>query len=489
MHKTKAVEFYQRCLKCQHISETLNYTCTCGSEDWTKEYRILGVTCQLSPEEIQEARMAFWDYDVHHPQGILQYFLTPHQQYKEAIDFKVGGTSFIPLEKLSQYYGTQVFLKNEAGNPSGCFKDRETVMAALHSMAQHLKKAVIYSSGNAAASAALFANHLDFQLITCVAGDTYPEKIEYIRKKGSAVIRIGDQHTNFEEGYRLFAQLNNEGFFTQNGFDNWSVRNPYRVLGDKTTALEIIKQFSAKTGRPNAVPDFVIVSTGNGTCLAGIWNGFKELKKLGLIDRCPRMVSAAIKNASPVYKAFKKRMTSKPAICDLDEVPESDKEIGSTILAEEGYDSMEATKAVIESKGLAIEVSRRGIRRALIDLLKQEEAKALEHQLLPEPASLVTLAALKKMKKQKKVDQESSVVALISGHGAKAKDLLLKMLKFRPKLQKVMLQIIQERKSHQNNCAGLEKGELIEIDADLQELRAAIRKLNREFYAEDVFAV
>ena len=74
-------------------------------------------------------------------------------------------------------------------------------------------------------------------------------------------------------------------------------------------------------------------------------------------------------------------------------------------------------------------------------------------------------------------------------HGAKAKDLLLKMLKFRPKLQKVMLQIIQERKSHQNNCAGLEKGELIEIDADLQELRAAIRKLNREFYAEDVFAV
>lgn len=465
-------------MKCNKVISADNYTCDCGADDWTKDYRLIDVKYRLSPAEEIEAIQAFEDYDLDHPDGILQYFFTPHPEYAHYVDLKVGLTEFLPLHNLSRSYGPKIFLKNEGGNPSGCFKDRETLMAALHSMAEGKQKAVIYSSGNAAASAALFAARLNFQLITCVAGDTYPEKINYIREKGSSVIRIGDRKTNFEEGYRLFSQLNAEGFFTENGFDNWSVRNPFRVVGDKTTAIEIVKQFREETGRPSAVPDYVVVSTGNGSCLAGIWRGFKELRKLGIIDKYPKMVSAAIKNASPVYKAFKKKMTHRPAVCDLEEVPESDKEIGSVLLAEEGYDSVEATRGIIESGGLAVGVRRRDIRRALMDLMKQEAQLSIEHDLLPEPASLVTLAAIKKMKKRGIFDKNATAVAVISGHGAKAKDLLMKMLRLRPKLQKVMQTIIEGHRQKQRRFTSTSKGELVQVDANKGELKKAFRQLD-----------
>jgi threonine synthase len=188
---------------------------------------------------------------------------------------------------MSDDLGCQVYLKDEGTNPSGCFKDRETTMCLLNSIRRNLRNAVIYSSGNAAASAAIFAQKIDFHLVTFVAGDTYPEKIDFIRHHGSDVVVIGDSNTNFETGFRLFARLNADGVFSEKLYDNWSVRNPYRVQGDKTTALELVRQLAAQ--QIPYVPDYVIVPTANGSCLAGIWKGFTELKALGIIEQLPKL--------------------------------------------------------------------------------------------------------------------------------------------------------------------------------------------------------
>jgi len=483
------VEFHQKCLKCNQLNASENYTCSCSDEPWTKEYRMLDVSYSLSPAQETLAAEALRQYDLNHPLGILQYVFVPHNEHLKAIDLKIGLTPFIPLNKLSESYGAEIFLKNEGDNLSGCFKDRETMMAALHSISIGKKKAVIYSSGNAAASAALFAAHLGFGLITCVGGNTYDEKINYIRARGSHVIRIGDEHTSFEEGYRLFAKMNRLGVFAQHGFDNWSVRNPYRILGDKTTAIEIIKQYEQHTGQTGAVPEYVVVPTGNGSCLTGIWRGFKELRRFGIIDSQPKMVSAAIKNASPVYKAWKKNITNRPAVCDLDQVTEKEKEMGSIILAEEGYDSVEATKAVIESGGLAMEITNGEIRAALIDLMSQETDIVLKHKVLPEPASLVTLAAIKKMQQQGVVSGSSAVVALLSGHGAKAQKLLHKMLRDHPDLQLVMDRIVDNRRSSARDFKGARTGTLLEVGTDLQEVKDAFTQLNQEIHAENILTV
>jgi|GEM_PF-1122488 len=483
------LQFSQICLVCQRPNSSLNYSCGCSDEPWTKEYRILDVICSFDSEQREQAIRGLANYDMHHPSGILQYIFTPHTSHYPNLPFRIGLTPLLALDNLSEDYEAKIFLKNEGDNPSGCFKDRETIMAALHSKATGQDKAVIYSSGNAAASAALLASEMNFGLITCVAGDTYSEKVHYIRKKGSDVIRIGGPKTTFEEGYRLFARLNEDGVFSGLGYDNWSVRNPYRIIGDKTTAIEIIKQYEQQTGKAGAVPDYVVVPTGNGSCLAGIWRGFQELRSFGLIDTLPKMVSAAIKHASPVYKAWQKNRTHRPAVCDLDQVSESEKEIGSIILAEEGYDSIEATKAVFESGGLAMVLTKSEMKSALIDLMTREKDTVLHHNVLPEPASIVSLASIKKMKQQGITDSNTAVVALLSGHGAKSKKLLLNMLRNHPDLRMVMKRIIDNKKSQLPDIKGTRFGTLVDVGKDFQEIKDAFHKLDNQINARDLLTV
>ena len=162
----------------------------------------MDIVYRLKKDEKRAAIDSLKNYDLDYQGGILQYYFTPNRRHADDVNFKIGCTPLEKLETLGDQWGTQLFAKDEGANPSGCFKDRETLMAALHSRSIGKEKAVIYSSGNAAASAALFAAQLNFKLVTCVAGDTYPEKVEYIRNLGSDVIRIGDDATNYESGYQ-----------------------------------------------------------------------------------------------------------------------------------------------------------------------------------------------------------------------------------------------------------------------------------------------
>src|SRR5690606_20913108 len=146
-------------------------------------------------------------YNLDAPGGMMQYTLLPHRSFAHHLKLRIGTTPLFNLPILSQLYKRELFIKDEGKNPGGSFKDRETAVAALHSLALGNDGAIIYSSGNAAASAALIARHLNIKLITCVPGDTYGEKVDYIRHQGSDVVRLGNKKTNYEEGYRLFAQL------------------------------------------------------------------------------------------------------------------------------------------------------------------------------------------------------------------------------------------------------------------------------------------
>lgn len=468
------MKFEKYCLHCGSVNHSNHYSCNCKNADWVAEYRALDLRSNWSEEERHTIRESFKNYQFKHPSGLLQYAALPNRDQEFTGCSAVGLTPLKRLHHFGSQAGCEVFLKNEGNNPSGCFKDRETLMCILNSRARNLNRVVIYSSGNAAASAAIFAQQLNFQLITFVAGDTYPEKIDFIRQHGSDVIVVGDENTNFETGFRLFAKINAGGVFSDAGCDNWSVRNPYRVQGDKTTALEIVKQLS-DTDIP-VVPNYVIAPTANGSCLAGVWKGFLELYELGLIDRLPKMISAGIKNANPVFQAVQKRQTETPEKCDLSRVDDDDASIGSTILAEEGYDSIQAAKAVLESGGMAVEVQRTDIQHALCQLLDEEKAVVLADAILPEPASVITLAALEQLRKKVDLQPTDRVVSLISGHGLKARDKIELLLSGRDDLLEVVSQVI-ETKSERIIQEAAQPGQRFDVAADFSAVVQTFQKI------------
>ena len=66
-----------------------------------------------------------------------------------------------------------------------------------------------------------------------------------------------------------------------------SAINPYLLEGKKTGAFEIIVQNDWK------VPDYVLVSVGDGTVISSLYKGFYDFFKLGLIDKIPKIIKSS----------------------------------------------------------------------------------------------------------------------------------------------------------------------------------------------------
>lgn len=469
--------FTKSCMFCGHNQESVSYVCRSSTEEWQNEYRAFELKLNTGGGLGQQIVKSFEDFDFQAPEGIIQYQGLPHRHNFQPGDISVGLTPMFHLSHLSTEFGTGVFMKSEGHNPSGCFKDRETLMCLMNTRRHGLSRAVIYSSGNAAASAAIFAQKNNMHLVTFVSGDTYAEKIDFIRAHGSDVIVIGDERTTFEEGYRLFAKINATELFAHCGYDNWSVVNPYRVEGDKTTAVEIVKQLGSETGEP-VVPDFVIVPTANGTCMAGIWKGFKELKELGIIDLLPRMVSAGIKNANPVCKAVRERELDKPSRCDLTKLDPEDANIGSIILAEEGYDTIEAARAVMESAGMAVEVTRADIEHYYQLFLERETELAEDENILPEPASIISIAAIEKIRERLDIHSKQRLVSVVTGSGLKARKKIMEMLPEDEETVEMVETILDNKKKNQYPDAR-KQGRRISVATKVEEVTHAFNELKK----------
>jgi threonine synthase len=465
------MDFKKQCLYCSNELATDAYTCTCKSEPWFSEYRVSEIQ-YTDPHFREKIRHSYEDYDLKHEKGILQYAGLPNVENATSLFDTIGNTELFQMPELSKQLGAKIYVKNEGNNPSGCFKDRETVACFLNAKSQNIHKAVIYSSGNAAASAALFAQFSDIKLVTFVPGDTYDEKIDYIRDHGAHVIVVGDEHTSFEEGYRIYSSLAASGFFRRANIDDWSVRNPFRVEGDKTTSLEIIKQLQQEE---MTVPDFVLVPSANGSCLAGMWKGFKELYKARIINKLPHMVSVGINDGSPIYKAVQKKETLKPVKRSMDNIAEKDAEMGSIILAEEGYDSIEAAKAVIDSNGSAYEVGGGAVEEFYNKLLSKEIVAIKDHELLPEPASLISLAAIPQLLKERD-GNNPLIISVMTGHGMKAKSKVQELVSKGRGARKMVRSFIRKKRIDTPEMAE-NKGRRINTSSNLKEIKSKFQSL------------
>jgi threonine synthase len=162
-------------------------------------------------------------------------------------------------------------------------------------------------------------------------------------------------------------------------FPGWNCTpgiNPLSIEGAKTIAFELWEEIG--------VPDRVLVPCGNGTGLAGIWKGFKELRRLGKTDKLPQMIGVQLDTASPLQAAWNEKVD----YVALSEVPECP--IAGGILARESYTAPLALRAMQESGGFVVLVSESQIVQAQREVEQQE-------LLVPESTSASVYAAARKL--------------------------------------------------------------------------------------------
>lgn len=310
---------------------------------------------------------------------------------------------------LAQQLGMKsqnLFLEYEGLNPSGSFKDNGMTAAFSHAKMTNADACVCASTGNTSASMAIYAHSSGLKSTVFIgSGRIAFGKLSQAMDYGAQTIQIlGD----FDDCMKQVQQVSaKKGLYLVNSL------NPFRLEGQKTIMYRILEQMGWK------VPDWIIVPGGNLGNSSSFGKAFYELKKLGLIDRIPRM---AVINA-----------TGADTLTDLvnnKNLKWNNGKVNQQII-DDYYAELTAKNFSPHTCASAIEISRPvNLKKCLraIDIcngvvmaVTDEEicdAKALigKYGLGCEPASAATVAGLKHLLENGTITKDERIACVLTGH-------------------------------------------------------------------------
>lgn len=310
----------------------------------------------------------------------------------EELSMGEGGTTLIDAGSLAASVGLDcpLYLKDESRNPTWSHKDRLnycTVSAAVLNGAPGI---VAASSGNHGAAAAAYAARAGLPCIIVTSPAAYPAYFDFYAALGAEVVPAAmDQRWPVLR--RIVAET---GFMPMSNLTDYHTGNPFGPEGYKTIAYELFLQLDRK------VPGTVVVPTGYGELLYGVAKGFIELKRLGLTDHVPAVVSAEPGVAGPLAQALRRNV---PAM----KVPPASS-LASAIVCTTS--SVRGTKAIRDTAGRALTFSE--------DTLKQLHGELARQGIWQELSGVAALAAIKDAVSAG-IAFEGPVVAILTSTGLK----------------------------------------------------------------------
>jgi threonine synthase len=268
------VDLTIKCFACEttHDPRHLLSVCTACGMPLRVDYDLSGVRLKLA--DLRDRPPSLW-------------------RYREVLPLEEGSEislteGFTPLLQVEG----NVWVKDEARNPTGSFKARGMTVAI--SMAKHLGARAVSapSAGNAAGALAAYAARAGLPATVAMPEDTPAPFFAECELYGATVHRV--KGTIADAG----KFLRERG--PKDAFDVSTLREPYRIEGKKTMAYELVEQMEGE------VPDVVLYPTGGGTGLIGMWKAFDEMERLGWIGqgRRPRFVAVQAAGCAPVVQAF-----------------------------------------------------------------------------------------------------------------------------------------------------------------------------------------
>jgi threonine synthase len=376
-----------RCDKRFGLALLLNL-CPCGSPLLVR-YDLERAKTAFSKSSLQGRVASLWRYRE----------LLPLQNDANLISLGEGYTPILDARTLGAEIGLrQLWIKDEAQNPTGSFKDRGLSLAISRAKELGIKKAAIPSAGNAGGSFAAYAARAGIEAHVFMPRDT-PIANQIEARQYGARLTLVDGLIN--DCGRIIAEKKTvEGWF-----DVSTLKEPYRVEGKKTMGFEIAEQLNWR------LPDVIIYPTGGGTGLIGMWKAFAELEELGWIGSArPRMVSVQASGCAPIVKAFAEKKTA------AEPWPNA-QTIASGLRVPQAVADFLMLQAIRESRGTALSVSDSDM---LAEIPRVGKAEGIF--FCPEGAACV--AALRRLVENSWIKPADEVLIFNTASGLKYLDVL-----------------------------------------------------------------
>jgi threonine synthase len=320
----------------------------------------------------------------------------PFTDDTEIVSLGEGNTPLYDAPRSADYcHLPQLKLKHQGCNPTGSFKDTGMTAAVTQARKLGARLVVCASTGNTAASLAAYAARADLLCAIVVpSGHVSHAKLAQALDYGAKVFEVDG---NFDTCMNLIRELaEDERVYLVNSI------NPFRIEGQKTVAFELTEQLAWQ------VPDHLVVPGGNLGNSSAFGKGFRELFAAGFIARQPKITVVQAEGAAPFANFYS---DSQHGRFVNEEHPQT---LASAIKIGAPVSWQKAWRAVQETGGSVITVTEQEI----------ADAKAIigRDGIGCEPASATTVAGIRKLK----INENESVVAVLTGHLLKDTDYVIK---------------------------------------------------------------
>ncbi|MDR3584638.1 MAG: threonine synthase [Desulfosporosinus sp.] len=402
-----------RCVECsKEVSpEAGTYTCpSCGSKGGIMDvvYDYQEINRLTTRKQVTNSR----DYSMFRYLSFLPIYpesARPH--------LRVGWSPLYKPQGLGKSLGmSNLYIKDDGQNPTSSLKDRASIIAVIKAVEEKAPTVACSSTGNAASSLAGNAAAMGLKSVIFVPSRAPQGKIAQLMIFGATVISV---QGSYEDTFRLSAEaIEHFGWYNRN-----AAINPYLVEGKKTVALEIAEQLNWD------VPDWVILSVGDGCTIAGVWKGFRDLYLAGWIDRLPKIAGVQSTGCSPLVDAF---------LEDRPWRPKEENTIADSIAVGVPRNPDKALNAVRESGGTMVAVTDEAILEAMRQLGRTSG-------IFGEPAGVTGTAGLKALVEKGVIGADEKVVSIVTGNGLKdvlnAIKAVGEPLKVEPSLQELLMKM------------------------------------------------
>jgi threonine synthase len=302
-----------------------------------------------------------------------------------------GNTPLILGKQTAQWAGVRnVSFKHLGWNPTGSFKDLGMTVGMTEARHLGAKAVACASTGNTSASLAAYAARAGVKAkVYLPVGKLSLNKLAQSLDFGAEVVQV---EGSFDKALDTMLESGGGELYFLNSI------NPFRIEGQKTAMFELMEQLDWN------VPDYVVVPGGNLGNSSAFGKAFDEMIEAGLIERRPKLVVVQAAGAAP----FSHMWSSGASELEPVEHPET---IATAIRIGNPRSWRKSLRGVKNTGGLVMDVTD--------EQLGDAKGMIGRDGIGCEPASATTLAGVRKLVAEGKLDREARIVCILTGHGLK----------------------------------------------------------------------
>ncbi len=302
--------------------------------------------------------------------------------------YEISSANF-PLRKGGSKGIFTILLKDDSQNPTFSFKDRASDLVCAFAKEQEIDTIVAASTGNAGSSLAGICASQKQHAIIFAPASAPKAKLTQILMYGAQLVPVDG---SYDDAFDLSIEATKKfGWYNRN-----TAFNPFTIEGKKIVSFEIFQQMRQQ------IPDRVFVPVGDGCIISGVFKGFEDLLKIGLIKKIPTIIAVQSEKSDNIVRNLENDKF----------VIRSSTTIADSIAVDIPRNYWMTKKFMDEYNGESIIVSDE-------EIITASKVLSKNTGIFSEPAAATAFAGILKYVEKELIDENSKNVVLLTGSGLK----------------------------------------------------------------------